>query len=78
MGSVMGTQQGVQVSAFADLGDAPEVDCTTYPCGTVELTIGGSEGFDLVTTEAGLATLVVGCEDALRSVRERMASQDDG
>ncbi|MEU6270426.1 hypothetical protein [Saccharopolyspora shandongensis] len=42
----------------------------------VEFEIGGQSGFDLFTTEAGLAKLVAKATDALRELRELRAQEE--
>ncbi len=46
--------------------------------GQIEFSIGGRDGFDLVTTEQGLQNLIMHLEEALRAARSAITRDDEG
>ncbi|MPZ64629.1 MAG: hypothetical protein GEU83_03610 [Pseudonocardiaceae bacterium] len=71
------SNSGVEVSAWVKIGDSTDIDYHVFPDGLVEFSIGGRDGFDLVTTEPGLHTLLIHGEEALRAARSALADTDE-
>ncbi|MGH3978946.1 MAG: hypothetical protein ACRDRZ_08085 [Pseudonocardiaceae bacterium] len=74
----MRSDSDVQISAWIKIGSSTDIDYSVHDDGLVEFSIGGRDGFDLVTTERGLQNLLVHGEDALRMARRAIARNDEG
>ena len=74
----MRTDSDIEVSAWIKIGDSTEIDYDVFTDGQIEFSLGGRNGFDLVTTEQGLQHLLVHLEDALRTARRVIVRNDEG
>jgi hypothetical protein len=74
----MSTSSNVKVSAWIKIGARTKIDYFVSDNGQIELSIGGRDGFDLVTTEEGLQNLLVHLEEALRAARSAITRNDEG
>ena len=74
----MSTSSNVKVSAWIRIGARTKIDYLVSDDGQIELSIGGRDGFDLVTTEEGLQNLLVHLEKALRAARSAITRNDEG
>ena len=68
---------GVEVTAWVKISDGATIDY--HVCGDeeVEFSIGGRHGFDLLTTERGLRSLIDRAQEALRAVQSAVARDDE-
>ncbi|MGH3971939.1 MAG: hypothetical protein ACRDS9_01220 [Pseudonocardiaceae bacterium] len=73
----MASGSGVEVTAWVKIGDGVTIDHHVCDEGEVEFSVGGHDGFDLVTTEGGLRNLVDRAQEALRAVRIAIARNDE-
>lgn len=73
----MTSDSDVEVSAWIRIGGATDIAYQVFDDGLVEFCIGGSDGFDLVTTEAGLHNLLVHGKEALHAVQRAVAASTD-
>jgi hypothetical protein len=73
----MSTSSNVKVSAWIRIGARTKIDYFVSDDGQIEFSIGGRDGFDLVTTEQGLQNLLVHLEEALRAARGAITRNDE-
>jgi len=74
----MSTSSNVKVSAWIKIGARTKIDYFVSDDGQIEFSIGGRDGFDLVTSEQGLQNLLVHLEEALRAARSAITLHDEG
>ena len=74
----MASGSGVEVTALVKIGEGATIDYHVCKEGEVEFSIGGRNGFDLLTTERGLHNLVNRAQEALREVQGAADHHDEG
>ena len=73
----MTSNSGVEVTAWVKISDGTTIDYYVCDEGEVEFSIGGRNGFDLLTTERGLRNLIDRAQEALRAVQSADTRDDE-